>query len=184
MKKYIKVIIYLVSFGIIIVLGMVGYNFLSNNYQPQERKAEAKESNLKKASDFEVFNRQGEKVKLSDFLGKPIIVNFWATWCEPCKIELPEFDEAYKKNKDEIEFLMVNLTDGYQETEESVTEFVKQNNYEFPLYFDTEYSATNTYRIYSIPQTLFINKEGNMVKSHIGMIDKESLEKYIEKLKQ
>lgn len=183
MKKYIKVIVYLLVFAIILILGIVGYEFLIKNYTPEEIEVENKETNLKRASDFEVTNTEGQKVKLSDFFGKPIIVNFWATWCNPCKTELPEFNESYKKYGKEIEFLMVNLTDGYNETVENAKEFVKQNSYEFPLYFDTEYSATNTYRIYSIPRTLFIDKEGNILKSYTGIINKENLEKYIEKLR-
>lgn len=179
MKKYLKLMAYLLSFVIMIVLGIIGYNFLKNNYEPEEIKVEKTESNLKKAHDFEVLDSQGQKVKLSDFLGKPVVVNFWATWCGPCRIELPEFEEAYKKYEGKIEFLMVNLTDGYEETEESVKKFVQQNNYQFPLYFDTEFSATNAYNLYSIPQTLLIDKEGNILKSYIGMIEKEDLEKYI-----
>ena len=78
---------------------------------------------------------------------------------------------------------MVNLTDGYNDTEDGVKQFVKENNYEFPLYFDTEYSATYTYNIYSIPQTLFIDKNGNILKSYTGMLNKQTLEKYIKNLK-
>ena len=97
---------------------------------------------MKKANDFTVINNEGESVSLSDFFGKPIIVNFWASWCGPCKMELPEFEKAYKTYGEEIEFLMVNLTDEYGETVESVKKFTKDNKYNFPLYFDTEYIET------------------------------------------
>lgn len=183
MKNYLKIIIYIVSFIIIILLAVLGYNFLTKNYSPEEINIENNEYKLNKAKDFEVLNNKGEKVNLSDFFGKPIIVNFWATWCMPCKNELPEFNEAYKKYGKDIEFLMVNLTDGYNDTEDGVKQFVKENNYEFPLYFDTEYSATYTYNIYSIPQTLFIDKNGNILKSYTGMLNKQTLEKYIKNLK-
>ena len=123
-------------------------------------------------------------VNLSSFFGKPIVVNFWATWCGPCQAELPEFEEAYKKYNGDIEFLMVNLTDGYNDTVDSVKQFVNRNKFEFPLYFDTEYSATNTYSLYSIPQTLFIDKDGNIVKLYRGMISKQALEGYIERIKE
>lgn len=138
---------------------------------------------MKKAKDFTVLNNEGENINLSDFFGKPIIVNFWASWCGPCKMELPEFEEAYKIYGEEIEFLMVNLTDEYGETVESVKKFTKDNNYSFPLYFDTEYSASNAYGVYSIPRTLFINKDGNIVKSFTGVIDKETLDRYIKILR-
>lgn len=136
-----------------------------------------------KAADFSVLNSEGEMVNLSSFFGKPIVVNFWATWCGPCQAELPEFEEAYKKYNGDIEFLMVNLTDGYNDTVDSVKQFVNRNKFEFPLYFDTEYSAANTYSIYSIPQTLFIDKDGNIIKSYKGRISKQALEGYIERLK-
>ena len=183
MKKYLKVIVYLISFVIIIILGVVCYNYLTKNYSLDEVKVEDEKQSLNKAKDFEVLNTEGEKVKLSDFYGRPIVVNFWATWCMPCKMELPEFEEAYKKYNQDIEFLMVNLTDGYNEKVEDVKKFVEENDYGFPLYFDTELSASNTYNIYSIPQTLFIDKEGNIVKSYTGMINKQNLERYIEALK-
>ena len=183
MKKYYKILLLLLSFIIIIILAVIEYNYLIEKYLPDEVNESTNQSSLKKAKNFEVLNVNGEKVNLSDFYGKPIVVNFWATWCMPCKNELDEFEESYKKYDGEIEFLMVNLTDGYNDTIEGVKEFIKENNYEFPVYFDTELSASNAYKIYSIPQTLFINKEGNILKLYKGMIDKQNLENYIEKLR-
>lgn len=182
MKSYIKVIIYLLSFALIIAVATIGYKILANNYNQEEVSIEDNKKALKQANDFEVVDSEGNKVKLSDFFGKPIVVNFWATWCMPCKEELPEFEEAYKKYNQNIEFLMVNLTDGYNDTVDSAKKFIKENNYDFPLYFDTEYSASNTYKIYSIPQTLFIDKDGNILQSYKGMISNKTLEKYIERL--
>ena len=75
-----------------------------------------------------------------------------------------------------------NLTDGYNETVESVKEFVIENDYKFPVYFDTEYNAANIYKIYSIPQTLFIDKEGNIVKLYKGQMSRETIQRYIKKI--
>lgn len=181
MKKYLKIILYILSFIIFIVLAVWGYNYLTTKYSPVEiEQQEGRDTT--KAIDFKVLNSNKESVKLSDFYGKPIVVNFWATWCGPCRNELPEFDEAYKKYNEQIEILMVNLTDGYSETVEGVENFVNENKYEFPVYFDTEYSASKAYNIYSIPQTLFIDKDGNISDSYLGMMDKQTLEKYITKL--
>lgn len=190
MKKF---LICLICFVILIIGAKLGYDYLTQNY---EREIPNNDNLIKTsgdmlldddvsgesieleypAIDFEVINESGEKVKLSSYFGKPIVVNFWATWCGPCRAEIPEFIEAYQKYGEDVEFLMVNLTDGQTDTVENVKEFVTQNKYEFPLYFDTEYSAANAYQVYSIPQTLFVDAKGNIQNLYIGMIDEQVLE--------
>ena len=182
MGKYLKIILYVLSFILFITLALWGYNYLTKKYSPEEIEQVKGTNNKIKATDFEVLNSNKEKVKLSDFYGKPIVVNFWATWCGPCCYELPEFEDAYRNYKEQVEFLMVNLTDGYSETIENVQKFINENKYEFPVYFDTEYSALKAYSIYSIPQTLFIDEDGNILESYLGMMDKQILEKYLTKL--
>lgn len=78
---------------------------------------------------------------------------------------------------------MINLTDGYTDTVESVKEFMKENKYDFPLYYDIEHDASNKYQVYSIPQTLFINKNGCISNYYIGMIDSEKIENNIALIK-
>ena len=121
-------------------------------------------------------------MNLYDYIGKPIVVNFWATWCGPCRTELPAFNKIYKEYSDKIEFLMVNLTDGYDDTEDEVKKFVKDNEYEFPVYFDIKYSATDAYKISSIPKTIFIDVNGNIVYSKLGAMSEETIRKYIESI--
>ncbi len=200
MKEYIKIIIYILIFCILIYACTKLYNNLSNNYNQdiilensvstEIEKIETdnikdnveEEKNIEKAKDFSVINKDGKNVKLSDYFGSPIVVNFWATWCSPCKSELPAFEELSKKYDGKVIFMMVNLTDGYQETVEGVKEFIKENNYEFSVFFDTEYSASNAYQTNYIPETIFIDKDGNMVNKHIGAMNKETLKNYIDTL--
>ena len=135
------------------------------------------QSNL--AIDFAMENIAGEEVALFDFLGKPIVLNFWASWCGPCKAEIPDFQEAYEKYEGEIEFLMVNMTDGAQETKESAMKFIEEQGYTLPFYFDTQLQGAYTYGVYSLPTTFFINAEGEMVAYAQGMIDAQTLEQGI-----
>jgi len=134
------------------------------------------------AIDFTVYTQDGTTVNLSDFYGKPIVVNFWATWCGPCKSELPAFEQLYSEYGEDITFMMVNLTDGAQETVKGVNKFIMDNGYHFPVYFDTDADAALTYSVYSIPATLFIDADGNIVASHMGAMSESTLRNYIESL--
>ena len=145
--------------------------------------SEGNETELNPAPDFHVTDYEGNQVKLSDYFGKPIVLNFWASWCPPCKSEMPDFNEAYQEHE-EIQFLMVNLTDGGRETVDSAKEHVESNGFSFPVLFDTEYEAASAYGISSIPSTYFLDKEGNLIAVAVGAIDKETLEKGIEMIKE
>lgn len=136
----------------------------------------------KQAPDFTALDMEGNKVSLSDYIGKPIVVNFWATWCGPCKMELPAFENAYNEYGEEVTFLMVNMTDGERDTEGSVKAFIEDNGYTFPVFFDTKFSAASAYNVTGIPMTLYINADGTLADSHVGMIQEKALVKAIEEL--
>ncbi len=192
MSKYLKFIALAVLLIFVILGSYFLYNALSENYREQEKTPEVLEESKKtpakkdypmmNAPDFIVLNEKGEETSLSDYLGKPIVVNFWATWCYYCKEEMPDFNKAFKEYPD-VQFVMVNLTDGNRETIEKANAFIEEMGYEFPIFFDTKYDAAMNYQVMSIPATFFIDKNGDLVAKNNGMIDYETLVQNIEKIK-
>lgn len=182
-----KILIIAVVFVLLLAGAFLLYNKLSGSVSPDQLAAEDEAQNQDeesdrqqakvKAPDFVVYDKDGNKVGLSDYLGKPVVLNFWASWCGPCASEMPDFEEAYKERGDKIQFLMINLTDGYQETMESATEYIQEQGFTFPVFYDTESNAANTYATYSIPMTFFIDSEGYMVARATGALDSATLKK-------
>ena len=202
MKKYIK----LIAAGLLFVLLLAGanvlYQSLIKEYAPDnglvvEQKPENAQNNTEEtmeaeagdnnqtaiaqnmAINFTVENAAGEEVDLFSFVGKPIVLNFWASWCGPCKMELPDFQSAYEAYGEEVEFLLVNLTDGMQETKETAAAFMESQGYTLPVYYDTKQEAAYGYQVYSIPTTYLIDASGEVVAKASGMIDKQTLEEGI-----
>ena len=125
--------------------------------------------------DFTVLDASGKEVRLSDFRGKPTVVNFWASWCGPCKSEMPDFDAVYQRMGDDVHFLMVNMTDGSRETLDTAKAFVADSGYHFPVYYDTQYSAMTAYGVYYLPSTYFFDADGYAVAYATSAIDEETL---------
>lgn len=130
------------------------------------------------APDFTVFDKDGNPVRLSDYKGKPVVLNFWATWCYYCKKEMPDFNEAYKLYPD-VQFLMVNATDGVQETMETAKKYIEKENFDFDVFYDTELQALNAYYVNAFPQTFFIDAKGNLISQGNGRLDMDSLKRGI-----
>ncbi len=184
MDKKVKLIIGFVTFALVIALAGVGYNYLSKDYNQKIIQSEEvkPQKELQKAPDITVLDKEGNEVRLSQKFGKPIVVNFWATWCGPCKSEMPAFDKLYTEYGDRVEFMMVNQTDGARDTIEKVNEFIKAEDYEFPVYYDINNEAYYVYGASSIPATLFINQEGKIVQGILGAMNEDMIRTYIENM--
>jgi thiol-disulfide isomerase/thioredoxin len=184
MDKGTKIIIGIAAFALFLMLATLGYDLLSKKYKPQERTLSSSsqtQATKESAPDFIVKDTNGNNVSLSDFNGKPVVLNFWASWCPPCKSEMPDYEKMYKQYSAKgVVFMMVNLTDGDRETTATARQFLKDNHYTFTAYFDVKYDASNAYDISSIPDSIFIDKDGNIINVYQGMIDAATMKKNIE----
>jgi len=172
---------FLIITGLLVILLLVAamaYDYLSKDAAPENiatlSPTQAPDATggqqPQAAPDFTVYDSDGNAHKLSDFRGKPVVLNFWASWCGPCKSEMPDFDEAYAQHGNNIHFLMVNLTDNYQETVDAASAFIEENGYGFPVYYDTDVDAAAAYGVSSVPVTYFIDGDGYLVAMGQGML--------------
>lgn len=116
------------------------------------------------APDFTLETMKGETVQLSDFRGEGVLLNFWGSWCDPCKKEMPFINEAYKQHIKGVNILAVNI----RETPLVVKSFFDQYHLEFPTVLDRKGAVTEAYNIGPIPTTFLIDKDGRIIKKLIG----------------
>jgi thiol-disulfide isomerase/thioredoxin len=145
------------------------------------------ESGLEKGAippDFELSTISGDVVKLSDLKGKKVILNFWATWCGPCKAEMPHMQKYYKKYKDadNVEIVAVNLTTSEKRGIKGIEEFIDAYGLTFPIPLDEEGTIKDAYRIIPIPTTFMIGTDGKIGQKIVGPMDEKSLRDLVKNL--
>ena len=173
-----KLIVTLLSLVILIGGGMLLYRNLQGSVDLNTL-TPAETVNANAAPDFTVTDAEGNEVKLSDFRGKGVVVNFWASWCGPCKMEMPHFQEAYEAYGEEIVFLMINMATAFGDTREAAEAVLTEGGYTFPVYYDTSAECAYGYGVTGIPMTFFIDKEGNIVSEKTGMLSNADLQRRI-----
>lgn len=156
----------------------------ANNTEESEIINEEK-NNDKSAVNFTLLDQYGKEHTLSEYKGKTVFLNFWATWCPPCRGEMPDIEEVYKEygeNNDDIIILGVaspNL--GREGSEEDIIKFLNENNYTFPVIMDFGGELVYKYKITGFPTTFIINTEGNIEQKVVGALEKDIMKKLIGK---
>lgn len=181
MKGRRNLIIVAIVFIVLLVGATLSYTVLSGRYLEKQRNNEPTvpvSQALESAKAFNMKDKTGETVSSTSFTGKPVVMNFWASWCGPCKMEMPDFEKMYQQYGEEIQFAMINLITE-RETKETGMAYVEKNNFTFPIYFDVDEEGASAYKVYSIPTTVFINADGKVQKVHTGYISRQQLEQEI-----
>ena len=162
----------------ILVAFMIGLHLLDTYVllQHGNNQSEMTYSSHHVAQDFTVCDGEERDVRLAGFYPKPMVVHFWASWDSASQQTLPVFQQLYLEYGDRIQFVMVNLTDGNKETMETAKEYLKENEYDFPVYYDIYGSAKSAYETRSIPATYFISSKFDLIARANGPVETDSLE--------
>lgn len=123
-----------------------------------------------------------QPISLADYQGKPVFINFWATWCPPCQAETPDLVKAYSKYGDKVQFIGVNLTS--QDSLTDVTAFIKKYGIKYPTALDTKGTVAQQYQALAIPTSFIINRQGIIVDRYVGALTPQVLEWELQRISQ
>ncbi len=144
-----------------------------------EKKEDAPRAEPREAQEFSIELFDGAIFRLSEHRGSPIVLNFWASWCGPCKKEAPELEKAFKRYSPKgVVFLAIAV----QDTEEDARRFIKEHGLTLPTGLDKDQSIAELYGIMGVPTTFIMDREGMIVYTHLGAVTEELLEDELEKL--
>jgi cytochrome c-type biogenesis protein len=192
MKKNDNTVILILILGLVLFALYSVYNHhkVANQPPPTKTSTDISTSSSRAvkgelAPEIVLQDLQGQTVKMSDYRGKVVILNFWASWCSPCKSEMPELDKAaqeFASGSDAV-LLTVNMTDGTRETIDKARQYVDGNKFSLPVLLDTEGKAAQAYNITSIPTTFIIDKQGVLNQYFSGPATRDALNNYVNQLR-
>jgi peroxiredoxin len=168
--------------GLLVGLGMGLFVFVSFGRLEMSRSPEGGRGGAisapivgSKAPDFSLQTLEGDTLSLSDFEGKAVLINFWATWCEPCKIEMPFFQERYERYSPHFDVLAVN----YAEPEDTVKRFIEAEGLTFTVLLDQNAQVVRLYQVRGYPTSVLVDSEGIIQVYHIGIVTQRQLDGYL-----
>ena len=188
MKAQTKWLLLLVLLIVVLVGGGMVYQQLKDQYQVDNLQtatpSEEDHSSEEKMAipNFELQDWEGNPVEFSSFLGKPVIINFWASWCPNCAEQLVVMQSIYEEYEDRVTFFMVNVTDGVKETITDGKDYIADKGYTFPVYYDINLQASSAYGASSIPITYLIDADGNIAAYGMGTLNEEVIKSYLDGL--
>lgn len=170
-------IVVIIALAIVLIIAFIAYSALSSGFS-MSNSHEGEDP----APNFTMTTLDGETVDLASFQGKPVVLNFWASTCGPCKNEMPGFQDAYERYGDRVDFVMVDVPGFLGETKSRALALLEQSGYEFPVYFDDREEGSEAYDVTSIPRTYFITADGYIYLYGLGSLDEDTLFESIERL--
>jgi thiol-disulfide isomerase/thioredoxin len=183
-----------------ILVGLIGYTVYTQVWvkQTQEATIESAQTNPfnpnekigtvinkgdllnKIAPDFTLETLNGEKVTLSELKGKKVFINFWASWCPPCRDEMPEI-QTFSKQHPDIVILAVDLRNT-EKSDEAVKEYIAESSYTFPVLLDRKGDVSQSYKVLTLPTSYFVNTKGEVQYKFIGPLTVEKMEELVKSL--
>lgn len=130
--------------------------------------------------DITLVDREGDPVSLRDNDGKPAIINVWASWCPPCKDEMPHLQKAFEKHGDQVQFHMVNLTN--RDSLDKMDAFLQEEAFTFPILLDEEGVTEKELQILGIPNTFFLDDQGKIIHHIAGYMDQKTVQRIMDEL--
>ncbi|MCX7710818.1 MAG: TlpA family protein disulfide reductase [Clostridia bacterium] len=152
----------------------------SSDQKKQPASESKPQPSVNAAPDFTLNDLDGNKVTLSQLQGKKVFLNFWATWCPPCRAEMPDIEKLKKETTiEDLVILAVNIG----EDKETVSKFIQKNSYSFKILLDQKGTVAEQYKVNSIPASFFMNTDGSISSRHVGTMNLTQMKDAIASLK-
>lgn len=159
---------YIVTIMVVILIAALFIFFYPQSEKPQSDLAKTGSDMGNRAPDFSLQNLNEKEIKLSDYQGEKVFINFWASWCPPCKAEMPDLQRLNENYQDQIVILTINVG----ESKAAAINFMMMHNFSFPVLLDQDKAAAQDYLVRGIPSSYFIDQNGIIINKTVGAIKK------------